>query len=181
MEMSENKDVYAQAKSQMRLSERIAAALPGFHGYKEKELRRESDKLIRNHLTLKLNKDKDDVRNIFQRIADKRYLDVLPGIDRLTAKMDTITAKVNHASYGYAGFYDVVKIKEENLDHMITYDNQLLDSVNALSDAISALKTQLIGGDFTNLKDKIQGVTDKLDLLEDAFDKRAEVIQGVTA
>ncbi len=49
--MSENKDVYAQAKSQMRLSERIAAALPGFRGYKEKELRRESDKLIRNNLT----------------------------------------------------------------------------------------------------------------------------------
>jgi hypothetical protein len=52
--MSENKDVYAQAKSQMRLSERIAAALPGFRGYKEKELRRESDKLIRNNLVLKL-------------------------------------------------------------------------------------------------------------------------------
>ncbi len=48
--MSENNDVYAQSKSQMRLSERIAAALPGFRGYKEKELRRESDKLIRNNL-----------------------------------------------------------------------------------------------------------------------------------
>jgi hypothetical protein len=42
--------MYAQAKSQMRLSERIAA-LPGFAD-KEKELRRESDKLIRNNLTL---------------------------------------------------------------------------------------------------------------------------------
>ena len=28
--MSENNDVYAQSKSQMRLSERVAAALPGF-------------------------------------------------------------------------------------------------------------------------------------------------------
>ncbi|HLN89582.1 MAG TPA: hypothetical protein VK253_05905, partial [Candidatus Binatia bacterium] len=65
--MTENKDVYAQAKSQMRLSERIAAALPGFRGYKEKELRRESDKLIRNNLTLKLSKDKDDIRGIAQR------------------------------------------------------------------------------------------------------------------
>ncbi len=111
--MSENKDVYAQAKSQMRLSERIAAALPGFHGYKEKELRRESDKLIRNHLYLKLSKDKDNVRAISQKIADKRYLDILPDIDRLTAKMDRITEKVNHASYGYSGFFDIVKIKEE--------------------------------------------------------------------
>jgi hypothetical protein len=179
--MSENKDVYAQAKSQMRLSERIAAALPGFRGYKEKELRRESDKLIRNHLYLKLSKDKDNVRSISQRIADKRYLDVLADIDRLVAKMDRITEKVNHASYGYSGFFDIVKIKEENLDRMIAFDNQLVESVNALSDAIDAFKAQLLSGDYTNLKDKVQSVTDKLELLEDTFDKRQEVIMGVTA
>jgi hypothetical protein len=178
--MSENKDVYAQAKSQMRLSERIAAALPGFRGYKEKELRRESDKLIRNHLSLKLSKDKDNVRSISQRIADKRYLDILADVDRLTAKMDRITEKVNHASYGYSGFFDIVKIKEENLDRMIDFDNQLIDSVNALSAEIDGLKAQLLGGDYSNLKDKIQGVANKIELLEDTFDKRQEVIVGVT-
>jgi hypothetical protein len=178
--MSENKDVYAQAKSQMRLSERIAAALPGFRGYKEKELRRESDKLIRNNLTLKLSKDKDNVRDISQRIADKRYLDVLPNIDRLTAKMDRITEKVNHASYGYAGFFDIVKIKEENLDRMITFDNQLLDEVDALTASIEDLKTQLLSGNYSNLNDKIQTVSDKFELLEDTFDQREQVILGVT-
>jgi len=179
--MSENKDVYAQAKSQMRLSERIAAALPGFRGYKEKELRRESDKLIRNHLYLKLSKDKDNVKSISQRIADKRYLDILADVDRLNAKMDRITEKVNHASYGYSGFFNIVKIKEENLDRMITFDNQLVDSVNDLTAQIDGLKSQLLGGDYTNLKEKIQAVTDKLELLEDTFDKRQEVIVGVTA
>jgi uncharacterized phage infection (PIP) family protein YhgE len=178
--MSENKDVYAQAKSQMRLSERIAAALPGFRGYKEKELRRESDKLIRNNLTFKLSKDKDNVRSIAQKIADKRYLDVLPEIDRLNAKMDRITEKVNHASYGYAGFYDIVKIKEEQLDRMITFDNQLLDEVNALTASIEDVKAQLLSNNFSNLKDKIQTITDKLELLEDTFDKREQTILGVT-
>ncbi len=179
--MSENKDVYAQAKSQMRLSEKIAAALPGFRGYKEKELRRESDKLIRNHLALKLSKDKNNVRSISQKIADKRYLDVLADIDRLTAKMDRITEKVNHASYGYSGFFDIVKIKEQNLDQMIAYDNQLLDSVNALSAEIDGFKAQLLIGDNLNLKDKIQSVTNKFEMLEDTFDKRQEVIMGVNA
>jgi len=178
--MSENKDVYAQAKSQMRLSERIAAALPGFRGYKEKELRRESDKLIRNNLTLKLSKDKDNVRNIAQKIADKRYLDVLPDIDRLNAKMDRITEKVNHASYGYAGFYDIVKIKEDSLDRMITFDNQLLDEVNALTASIEDLKVQLLSNNFANLKDKIQIIADKFELLEDTFDQREQIIMGVT-
>ncbi len=179
--MSENKDVYTQAKSQMRLSERIAAALPGFRGYKEKELRRESDKLVRTHLALKLEKGKDNVRSISQKIADKRYLDVLPDIDRLTAKMDRITQKINHASYGYSGFFDIVKIKEENLDRMIAFDNQLLDGVNALTENIEVLKTQLLSGDYTNLKDKIQNIAGKYELLEDTFDKRQEVIVGVTA
>ncbi len=179
--MSENKDVYAQAKSQMRLSEKIAAALPGFRGYKEKELRRESDKLIRNHIYLKLSKDKDNVRSIAQKIADKRYLDVLGAVDRINAKMDRITEKVNHASYGYSGFYDAVKIKEENLDRMIDYDNQLLESVNTLSAEIDGFKAQLLSGDYSNLKDKIQSVADKFELLEDTFDKRQEIILGVTA
>ena len=164
----------------MRLSERIAAALPGFRGYKEKELRRESDKLIRNHLYLKLSKDKDNVRSISQKISDKRYLDILPDIDRLTAKMDRITEKVNHASYGYSGFFDIVKIKEEQLDRMIAYDNQLIDEVNVVSDQIDTLKAQLLSGDYTNLKDRIQAVADKFEMLEDAFDKRQEVILGVT-
>ena len=178
--MSENKDVYAQAKSQMRLSERIAAALPGFRGYKEKELRRESDKLVRNNLYLKLTKDKDNVKSISQKIADKRYMDVLTDIDRLNAKMDRITEKVNHASYGYAGFYDIVKVKEENLDRMITFDNQLLDEVNALTASIEDLKTQLLSNNFANLKDKIQTIADKFELLEDTFDKREQVMLGVT-
>jgi hypothetical protein len=178
--MSENKDVYAQAKSQMRLSERIAAALPGFRGYKEKELRRESDKLVRNNLYLKLTKDKDNVKSISQKIADKRYMDVLTDIDRLNAKMDRITEKINHASYGYAGFYDIVKVKEESLDRMITFDNQLLDEVNALTASIEDLKTQLLSNNFANLKDKIQTIADKFELLEDTFDKREQIMLGVT-
>ena len=107
-------------------------------------------------------------------------MDVLVDMDRLTAKMDRITEKVNHASYGYSGFYDIVKIKEENLDRMITFDNQLLDEVNALTAAIGDLKTQLLSNNFANLKDKIQTVSDKFDLLEDTFDNREQVIQGVT-
>ncbi|MDR2204229.1 MAG: hypothetical protein LBE76_08080 [Nitrososphaerota archaeon] len=178
--MSEINDVSAQAKSQMRLSERIVMALPGFKGYNEKELRRESDKLIRNHLYLKLSRVKTDIRSVFQKVTDRRYMDILPDIDRLTAKLDRITEKINHAPYGYSGFFDIIKIKETNLDSMITFDTQLIDFINALSVAIDAFKAQLITGDYSNLKNKIQDVADKLEALEIIFDKRKEVIMGVT-
>ncbi len=163
----------------MRLSERIAAFIPGFRGYKEKEIRRESDRLIRNHLGLKLTAVKTDLRDIFQKLADRRYLDVTTDMDRLIAKMDRVTEKVNHASYGYTGFFDAVKVKEENLDRMIEFDNKLVDEVDDIECDVDAFKTALSSGDTKNLKDKIQALTDKLESFEDAFDKREEVILGV--
>ena len=178
--MSDNKDTYAQVKDQMRLSERIAAAIPGFRGYKEKEIRRESDRLIRNHLYLKLSDEKTDLREIEQKLADRRYFDVLTDMDRLLAKMDRVVEKVNHAMEGYSGFFDAVKVREESLDHMIDFDNKLMDEIDALGSEIDAFKADLAGGVTANLKTRVQNVTDKLESLESTFDQRNEVIMGVS-
>ena len=178
--MSDKNDVTSNVQGQMRLSERIASFIPGFRGYKEKELRRESDRLIRNHLYLKLSIEKTDLREISQKLADRRYFDVLTDMDRLLAKMDRVVEKVNHASYGYSGFFDAVKVKEENLDHMIDFDNKLIEGINALTTEIDAFKADLASGVTTNLKTRVQTVTDKLESLENTFDQRNEVILGAS-
>ena len=176
----EKNEVLSNVQGQMRLSERIAAFVPGFRGYKEKEIRRESDRLIRNHLYLKLSIEKNDLREISQKLADRRYFDVLTDMDRLLAKMDRVVEKVNHASYGYSGFFDAVKVKEGNLDNMIAFDNKLLDGINALTTEIDAFKADLASGNTSNLKTRVQSVTDKLESLEDTFDQRNEVILGAS-
>ncbi len=177
--MSEKKDVYSEAKSQMRLSERIAAFIPGFRGYKEKELRRESDKLIRNHLNLKLSTAKADLKTIAQKLSDRRYFDVLTDMDRLGAKMDRVVEKVNHASYGYTGFFDAVKVKEDSLDRMIDFDSKLIDEITSFAADVDAFKAELASGETKNMKTRIQNLTDKLEGFEGTFDKRGEVILGV--
>ena len=100
-------------------------------------------------------------------------------MDRLQAKMDRVVEKVNHASYGYSGFFDAVKVKEDSLDRMIEFDNKLLDSVDALTAEIDGFKADLASGNTSNLKTRVQSVTDKLEALEDTFDSRKEVILGV--
>ena len=177
--MSEKNDVLSNVQGQMRLSERIAAFIPGFRGYKEKEIRRESDRLIRNHLTLKLTADKNDLREISQKLVDRRYFDVMTAMDRLQAKMDRVVEKVNHASYGYSGFFDAVKVKEDSLDRMIDFDNKLLGGVDALDAEITGFKADLASGNTSNLSTRVQAVTDKLENFEDTFDQRNGVIIGV--
>ncbi len=177
--MSEKNDVLSNVQGQMRLSERIAAFIPGFRGYKEKEIRRESDRLIRNHLTLKLTTDKNDLKEISQKLADRRYFDVMTYMDRLQAKMDRVVEKVNHASYGYSGFFDAVKVKEDSLDRMIDFDNKLIGGVDALDAEITGFKADLASGNTSNLSTRVQAVTDKLENFEDTFDQRNAVIIGV--
>ncbi len=178
--MSDSSDVLSKVKGQMNLFERIAAFVPGFHGYKEKEIRRESDRLIRNHLYMKLQVERTDLRDLEQKLTDRRYFDVLTDMDRLVAKMDRVVEKINHASYGYSGFFDAVKVREDNLDNMIAFDNKLLDGINALTVEIDGFKADLSGGATSNLKTRVQNVTEKLESLENTFDQRNEVIMGVT-
>jgi hypothetical protein len=177
--LSEKKDVYATAKKQMRLSERILAALPGFRGYKEKELRRESDKLIRNHLSQKLAQTRSNFKTIFQKMSDRRQMDVFADMDRLVAKFDLVTEKINHASYGYAGFFNVVKVQEEALDRMTDFDNQLIDQVNSIASEVDAFKSEVSKQKFDKAKDRVQNLTDTLEAFEETLDKREEVIMGV--
>jgi len=178
--LSEKKDVYGAAKKQMRLSERILAELPGFRGYKEKELRRESDKLIRNHLYQKLAQARTNFKTVFQKMSDRRQLDVLTDMDRLVAKFDRVTERVNHASYGYSGFFDVVKIQEEALDRMIDFDNQLIDQVNSIASEVDAFRSEVSKQKFDKAKDRVQNLTDTLETFDETLDKREEVIMEVS-
>jgi len=178
--LSEKERVYEKAKKQMRLSERILAAIPGFRGYKEKELRRESDRLVRNHLYRKLSTAKSDLRDVFQKLSDRRLFEALTDLDRLVAKFDRVAAKIDHASYGYAGFFDVVKVTEENLDRMIDFDNQLTDDVEKIVNEVEAFKTEVMKQEIKKAKERIQHLVETLEAFEKTFDKRGEVILGVS-
>lgn len=163
----------------MRLSERILAALPGFRGYKEKEIRRESDKLIRNHLYEKLMIGRKDLKETFQALSDNRVQEVMGDMDRLVMRFDRVSEKINHASYGYAGFFNVVKIEEEKLDKMIAFDTDLLDEVNDIVGKASAFKKEAVKQKLEKTRDYISNINDMLSALEETFEQRHEVIEGV--
>ncbi len=177
--MSEKKGMYERAKEEMRLSERILAALPGFRGYKEKELRRESDKLIRNHLHQRLMEAKKDLKETFQKLSDSRLHEVLTDMDRFIMRFDRVSEKINHASYGYAGFFNVVKVEEAKLDKMIEFDNNLLDDVEKIVGEADTFKKEVTKQKFEKVRDHISNLDNMLETLEERFEERDEVIRGV--
>jgi len=177
--VSEKKGIYEKAKEEMRLSERIIAELPGFRGYKEKELRRESDRLIRNHIYRRLTEARKDLKEVFQRLSDSRLHEVLTDMDRFIMRLDRVSEKINHASYGYAGFFNIVKVEEEKLDKMIAFDTDLFDDVDTIVGETNTFKGEVMKQKFERVRDHIQKLSDMLEALEETFDSREEVILGV--
>jgi hypothetical protein len=177
--LSEKKGIYEKAKEEMRLSERILAALPGFRGYKEKELRRESDRLIRDHLYQRLMEARKDLKETFQKLSDNRVHEVLTDMDRFIMRFDRVSEKINHASYGYAGFFNIVKIEEEKLDKMIAFDTNLLDDVENMVKEADTFRKEVVKKQLEKVRDHMSSLDDMLETLEEAFEEREEVIKGV--
>lgn len=153
--------------------------LPGFRGYKVREQRREADRIVRDHIHDVLARSRDDLTRCFQVLSDSKATELLEPMNRVIAKVDRVAEKVNHASYGYSGFFDSVKIEEPELDHMLAYDTQLMETARKFTDSATQMMDSLNQGKLESARDMEQQLDNALTSLELVFDERKSVIEGV--
>ena len=87
--------------------------------------------------------------------------------------------RINHSEYGYAGFFDVTKVKEPDLDRMMNYDMQLLQMADNVTNAIQALKDSVDNNRLPEAKGKVGDAMKSVDALENAYNGRKQIIVGV--
>jgi DNA repair ATPase RecN len=162
-----------------KLLERIMLAVPGFRGYKLREQRREADRIVRDYIYRALEQSRDNLTGCLQALSDSKALDLMEPMNRLLAKLDRIAEKINHASYGYSGFFDSIKIEEVELDKMLSYDTQLMDLVRKFSATTASFKSDLTQNKLENARTAQKDLEASVANLESTFDERKSVIEGV--
>jgi hypothetical protein len=115
----------------------------------------------------------------FQSLSDLKASELMEPVNRLVAKIDRVAEKINRASYGYSGFFDSIKIEENELENMIAYDTQLMDSVRKIVGLTANFKADLSQGKLENARTEQQQLDDSTSSLELAFDQRKAIIEGV--
>ncbi len=153
--------------------ETILRYIPGFRGYLEKEYRRDADALQRQWLTERLNRAKRSIDQFARPLADAGKIDLLPEVDRIRGKLDTLIARIDGAMRGYSGFFDLVRVKEELLDRVYQHDLAMMQDVDALGDALEQLPT---------CEDPAAGLAEvypRLDQLNEKWDERADMLAGL--
>ena len=162
-----------------KLLERIMLIVPGFRGYKLREQRREADRIVRNYIYRVLEQSRDDLTRCLQALSDNKVAELIEPMNRLVAKLDRIAEKINHASYGYSGFFDSIKIEEPELDQMLSYDTQLMDFARKFSTTAASFKSDLNQSKLENARTRQQDLDSSLASMEAAFDQRKSVVEGV--
>ena len=154
--------------------ERLTEKIPGYSGYVQKERRRDIDKLHREHLADRLRVVKSPVTDLMREMTSDGRLFEVGAVDRLLKKLDKLENRVRFASYGYSGFFDVVKIQEAQLDAIYQFDLALADRVEQLEAKAGALKGQS-GAEQKSTIGEMETLADEFDR---AFDQRYQAINS---
>lgn len=139
-------DLFDKLKGERNLLEKVASFIPGFGGYMNKESRREADKMLREAIVNRYGEQVNRLQRLQTELISNGGIEYVDDVGTAVTRLQTFTDLVKTAAYGYAGFFDAVKVDEDALQKLYAFDNQLLDNVNQVTAAVNAVEAGM-GGD----------------------------------
>jgi hypothetical protein len=167
-------DLYERVVSQQDALKKLLAKLPGFKGYFIRSDRRAADKLLRETIASKYQAQWQRLSAIQRDLVSTGHLDVLDDIEIGAIRLRQFIDRVKTAAYGYAGLFDAVKVKEQELEKVYQYDLTLLEMADEVTGAIDNLEVS-IGTD--GFPASIRNLNQKAQESLDAFNQRAELLK----
>jgi hypothetical protein len=158
--------------------EGLAAKIPGYKGYKQKELRREADKLLRTVMAGKLDDQRQRLSNLQNDLVSQAQIEFLDDTERAVMKLQLLIDRINTASYGYAGLFDAVKVKEEQLDALYNFDNQMLEFVDDIAADVDQVESAIVAKE--GVGEAIRTLVDTVEEANRTYGHREEAILQAT-
>jgi hypothetical protein len=158
-----------KARGGQNLLERIMNFIPGFSGYRDRDLRRDADKLQREHLANKLDETKRALNDIAMAATREGNLDAINDVETVRKRLDAVIARLRWADRGYSGFFDDVKVDEAMLDRAYQADLALLENVARVRQSAQA---------STPAAQRLQAMQAELQAIDQALTERDHVLGG---
>jgi hypothetical protein len=135
------KELLDSVRGDRSLAEKILAIFPGYKGYKEKELLRETDRIVRERLFSMLKEAVNDLRYLYRDIISAQGDSSLAReSEKIYYRSDALAEKVRHAPYGYKPFFHAVRADSEDLYKLVQYDASLASDISSFKNLIDDIK-----------------------------------------
>jgi len=168
-----------KAREAMGGVEKFFAKLPGIQGYREKEMRREADKRLRGSLARRLGTQRRRLSALQLDLLNAGGLMWMDDLDRAVGKLQLLIDRINRASYGYAPFFDLERIKEEQLDRLTQFDEALFQRLPEVAAGVDGVAAAVAANE--GIGDALGDLSVLLVELNETFGQRSEAIRQLEA
>ncbi len=177
--MDEIQDLNQMIGDERRLFGKLLSKIPGFRGYMEKKSRRDADQLLRDTISGRLQQTRLELAAVQQTMGR----DILMGIEyaepvgRADNLLMGLISKIKDAPQGYAGFFDAVRVDENDLARLYQFDETMLDHIDQITSDVAALSKAVEDG--IGIDAAIAALNRGLQAANLAFNSRQEVLNQV--
>ena len=157
----------------------LLSKIPGISGYMEKGRRREADQILRTTIASRLRQSRLKMGTVSQELSRDivAAMDHAEPLGRVDTKLSGLIGKIEAAPQGYAGFFDAIKVKEDDLARIYNFDNEMMTFAEEIDSSVDALsKAVLDSGDISG---NIRILDSLLNQANETFSTRDEVIKGI--
>ena len=167
-------DLSELVKSSQNKFEKLVLGIPGYKGYKQKEQRREADKLLRLQIARQYEQQLLRVNALTRKITYRGKLADIAQVDRAAMKLQLLIDRINHASMGYSGLFDAIKVDEDALDKLYDFDLAMMDGAAKISTLIDQLGQGI--ADEMPVAEPADTLIAELEALNSTFGMRQDVL-----
>jgi len=157
----------------------LLSKIPGLDGYMERSRRREADQLLRKTIADRLEGSRLQLGGITEELSRDiiKAMDHAEPLGRVDTRLMGLIGKVKDAPQGYAGFFDAIKVKEEDLARIYAFDENMLNTADEIAADTAVLEKAVVAdGDISGA---IRALDSALKEANTTFDGRDEVIKGI--
>jgi hypothetical protein len=154
--------------------EKLVGSIPGYKGYKVKEMRREADRLLRETLARKYEEQWSRLNGVQKRLMSAGGIEYLDDVESAASKLRGFIDKLKTAAMGYGGLFDAVHVDEAQLDKLYQFDNALNDGILQISGTIDGIDAAVAAKQ--GMPEAISRFDDQCRYLVTTFEQRKEVL-----
>ncbi len=171
--MNKTPDYNQQIQDNENAAEKLLRQIPGFQGYRAKEHRRDADKLLRLTVAQRVDEQWRRLTELQRELVAAGEFQYLDDLEAIAIRLRTFSDQVRTASYGYAGFFDALKVDEEALAALYAFDGQLLALTEQIRQSVDRLEQAIGTEDFPAA---LRGMLTLARQAIEVFNRREEVL-----
>ncbi len=168
-------DILDRIREEQDVFGKLLSKVPGFNGYVDRETRRSADKLLRETVAARYEEQWRRISSLQRDLISQGGIAYVDDLEAASIKLRQFIDRISRAPYGYAGLFDAIKVRSEELEQLYQYDLWLLSLVDEIGRAIDNVEASL-GTD--GLPASIRHLTGLAQESVEAYEKRSQAILG---